>query len=47
MVAHNGFIWIFGGSNGKITLADFWKFDLKQPKWDKIEASHGPEVSLL
>jgi hypothetical protein len=46
MVVHEGSIWLFGGSNGKVTLADFWKFDIKEPKWQKIEANHGPEVLL-
>ena len=29
MVIHDGSIWLFGGSNGKITLNDLWKFDFK------------------
>jgi hypothetical protein len=33
MVLHEGDIWLFGGSNGKQTLNDFWKFDLKAKKW--------------
>ena len=29
MVVHDGSIWMFGGSNGKKTLDDLWKY---QPK---------------
>ena len=43
---HNGSIWLFGGSNGKITLSDFWRFDLKEFKWHKIEAKNGPQVVM-
>ncbi len=47
MVIHAGSIWLFGGSNGKVTLNDFWRFDFKDKKWSRIESLNGPEVEYM
>lgn len=47
MVVHEENIWLFGGSNGKQTLNDFWKFNLKSKQWEKIITKDCPEVSLV
>ena len=47
MVVHDGCIWMFGGSNGKKTLNDLWKYQPKEGKWSKVENDEGPEVKFL
>ncbi len=37
MIVHGGSIWLFGGSNGKLTLNDLWKFEPKEKKWTAIK----------
>jgi hypothetical protein len=36
MVAYKDALYIFGGSNGEVTLNDFWKFSLSNKKWEKV-----------
>jgi hypothetical protein len=36
MVIYNSNLWIFGGTNGKNTLNDMWKYDIKGKNWLKI-----------
>ena len=45
MLVHEGSIWLFGGSNGKKTLSDFWKLDPKDRKWQQVNYEGGPEVA--
>jgi hypothetical protein len=45
MVVKNGIIWLFGGSNGKKTLDDFWNFDTKLNKWSRVKVQDGPDVN--
>ena len=42
MVAINGAIWMFGGTNGNSTLNDMWKFDLAGKKWECVETKDTP-----
>ena len=46
MVVHDGSIWLFGGSNGKMTLNDLWRYQPKEGKWSKVESNSNPEVIL-
>lgn len=47
MVVHEGSVWLFGGSNGKVTLNDLWKFNYNEKKWTEIKESNCPEVRLF
>ena len=40
-------LWIFGGIQDHDNMEDFWKFDIKLKKWEKVESKNTPEVTLI
>lgn len=47
MVSDGTHVWIFGGIQDHNNMEDFWKFDMKLKKWDKVESKNTPEVKLI
>ena len=47
MIANNGSLYIFGGTNGQNTLNDFWKFSLSKKQWECLKTESCPEVKTI
>ena len=43
MVLYENALWIFGGTNGKHTLNDVWRFNIEDLKWKEIQSTNNPE----
>lgn len=46
LVNDGNHLWLFGGIHDHDNLEDFWKFDLKAKKWEKVDSKNVPEVLI-
>ena len=46
MVGYKDSLYVFGGSNGEITLNDFWKFSFTTKKWENLSTDKSPSVII-